>query len=127
LCAPFVPRTRGPLIIKLTGRQVSNYLRIKTQPTSRERDGQFTPAAIASLTVALRSPPWNLLDAEVLQILNHGPTDGDEVAMLLEDADLRFSLEQLSAIAEVVVEKLGVRTLAETGAARVEVAGERPA
>jgi hypothetical protein len=106
---------------------VTTYLRIKTQPTSRVRGGQFTPAAIASLTAALKSPPWNLLDAEVLQILNHGPTDGDEVAMLLEDADLRFSVEQLGAIAEMVVAKLGVRTLAETGAARGKDAGERPA
>jgi hypothetical protein len=98
------------------GGQTTTYLRIQTQPTSPERDGQFTPAAITSLTATLRGAPWNLLEAEVLQILNHGPTDADEVGMLLEDAYLRFSEEQLGAIAAMVVDKLKVRTQAEVEA-----------
>jgi hypothetical protein len=38
--------------------------------------------------------------------------------MLLEDADLRYSEEQLKGIAAVVVEKLGVRSLTESGAGK---------
>jgi hypothetical protein len=98
---------------------------MKTQPTSRERDGRFTPASIAALTAALRGEPWELLDAEVLQVLNHGPTDGDEVGMLLEDSDLRFSPEQLARIAEMVVDALKVKSLTEVGAGRAEVVGEQ--
>jgi hypothetical protein len=104
--------------------QATTYLRIPTQPTSRQRDGRFTPASIAALTTALKAKPWRLLDAEVLQVLNHGPTDGEEVAMLLEDADLRFSSEQLERIAEIVVDALEVKSLTEVGAARVEVVGK---
>jgi hypothetical protein len=123
------PRSPTPHHQKLTQTpQATTYLRMTTQPTSSERGGRFTPEAIASLTATLKGPPWRLLDAEVLQILNHAPTDGDEVTMLLEDADLRYSPTQLDAIAEAVVEKLGVRTLAESGTGKMEVAeeGQRP-
>jgi hypothetical protein len=94
---------------------VTTYLIINTQPTSRARDGQFTPESIKALTVKLRDPPWRLLPAEILQILNHGPTENAEVAMLLEDAELRFSDEQLGRIVEIVSETLKVKSLAEIG------------
>jgi hypothetical protein len=105
--------------------QATTYLRIEAQPTSRERAGRFTPASIAALTATLRGTPWNLLDAEVLQILNHAPGDAEEVAMLLEDADLRFSDEQLGVIAEIVVETLKAKPLAEVRAELVEAAEKK--
>jgi len=74
-----------------------------TLPTKRTHQrAHFTPASILNLTKALRAPPYELMQAEILQILNHVPKDTAEVQMLVEDAEQRFDTKTLEDIYELI-------------------------
>jgi DNA-directed RNA polymerase subunit F len=69
--------------------------RMPTQPYKRAK---FSPESILELTTTLKARPWKLLQAEILQILNHVPNTVTELTYFLEDASLRFSEEEQARI-----------------------------
>jgi RNA polymerase Rpb4 len=73
--------------------------RMPIQPYKRAK---FSPESILELTTTLKAKPWKLLQAEVLQILNHIPMTVTELTYFLEDASLRFSeAEQARMLADI--------------------------
>jgi DNA-directed RNA polymerase subunit F len=73
--------------------------RMASQPYKRAK---FSPEAILELTTTLKGKPWKLLQAEILQILNHIPDGIQELRFILEDADLRFKEEQLKGMLSII-------------------------
>jgi DNA-directed RNA polymerase subunit F len=54
------------------------------------------------LTTTLHAKPFKLLQAEILQILNHVPRNVTELGMLLEDVEQRFSDEKQEEIVAII-------------------------
>jgi DNA-directed RNA polymerase subunit F len=50
----------------------------------------------------LHAKPFKLLQAEILQILNHVPRTVDELGMLLEDVEQRFSDEKQEEMVAII-------------------------
>lgn len=62
----------------------------------------FSPEAIHEVTTTLKSSPWKLLPAEILQLLNHVPNTASDMKYFLEDADLRFKEEELGQMVDII-------------------------
>jgi hypothetical protein len=83
---------------------VKSILTLPTQPTGR---ANFTPETIHELTTILHAKPFKLLQAEILQILNHVPRNVIELGMLLEDADERFTEERQEEMVGIIAKVMG--------------------
>lgn len=59
---------------------------------------QFSDRNFSGLATQLRQKKFGLLPAEILQIMNHLPTNHSELTMIVEETDLRFPDKEGQAI-----------------------------
>jgi hypothetical protein len=64
----------------------------------------------STLAAKLRAPPYKLLSSEVVQIVNARPRDLTELGVCVEEAELRFTDEELTGMLQLVADSfdLGV-------------------
>jgi hypothetical protein len=60
----------------------------------------------STLGAKVRALPYKLLSSEVVQIVNTRPRDLTEFGVCVEEADMRFSKEELKGILKLVTESL---------------------
>ena len=97
---------RAPQNLHNVLRDVRTILELPTQPTSAATAHPnlllSDPRVFVALPRRLRGPKFRLLQSEVLQIFDHVPRDRDKLAMLLEDAEQRFSEEELDEMVRII-------------------------
>lgn len=77
-------------------------------PSQQQRNGNQPEQTTADNNLVRRLKPYRLTKSEVLMLSNHRPRSEQVLEVLVEEANIRFSAEQLTEIVGVVGEVFGL-------------------